>query len=99
MIGEDGSVGVAVMGHATVGPYLHHCPRHSLGSDSAGLLVDVPPVGRVVDGDHLGAATAERLGRHGERRPVGAVDDQSHALQRSGRNGLEVPQIPLASAA
>ncbi len=88
--GIDGQapVGVAVVGNAQVGPLGHHALGQRLDMRRAHAVVDVQAVRLRTDRGDEGTGTPVRLGRHGRRRSVGAVDDDAQAVQ-PGRNGGE----------
>ena len=70
-------------------------PRHHLREGRAGTVVDVPAVGRVVDGDDLAPRRPQRLGPNPEAAPFAQSTTTRIPGQRAGRAGDEL-QIPLA---
>src|SRR5439155_1155054 len=68
---------------------------HDLGGGGAAPLVDVPPVGAVVDRDDIGAEPAEELRRGAPRCSVRAVHHDPHPVQGAGGGREQVVQVPL----
>ena len=94
-VGEQGTVGVTVVGDAGVRARLLHGGGHHLGVKRAAALVDVPPVRLVEHRPDVGAQPAKDIGGGPIRRAVGAVHDDPHPLEGClGRRG-HVRQVSL----
>lgn len=74
-------VGIAVQRDAVVGAVLGDGAHQRLGVRGADAVVDVQPVRRAADGDHVGAQLVEHLGRDLVGRAVGGVHHDLQAAQ------------------
>ena len=75
------AVGVAVQRHAKVGLVFFDCGHQGLGVGGAHLVVDVQPVGRAANGDHVGAEFMKDFGRNLVGRAVGGIHHNLQALE------------------
>ncbi len=103
LVADHQPVGVAVERDADVGAILAHRLGHGLGMGGAALVVDVGPVGRHPDRDHLGAQLVERGGGHLVGGPVGAIDHhpqsvQGQAAREAGLDDLDIAGLGVVDA-
>ena len=87
LVGDDQPVGVAIERDADIGAPRQHLAPHLLGRQGAAIAVDVEPVGRDADREHLGAEFPE----HGRRNLVGgavrAIDDDPQPVEPQAASG------------
>ena len=98
-VGEQRTVGVAVVGDAGVGAEAHDLGRHHLGVERAAILVDVLAVRLGVDRVHGGAEPAQHLRCDLGGRAVRAVHDDAHPVQGSDRRIDEMIDVAVARGA
>ena len=68
----------------------------SLGIDGAAAFIDVETVRLVGDGHHLGAKITKRVGRGSIGRPVGAIDNNLHAIKTDIRRQRRFREFHIA---
>ena len=98
LVGDDQPVGVAVESDADIGAPRQHLLPHLLGREGAAFAVDVQPVRRDRDREHLGA----ELPQHGRRNLVGgamrAVDDDPQPIQPQPFREALLHELDIAAA-
>ena len=81
LVGHDQPVGIAIESDPDIGTPRQHLPAHLLGRESAAFTVDVEPIRRHRDREHLGAELPE----HGRGDLVGsavrAIDDNAQSIE------------------
>ena len=73
LVHEDGSITVAIVGDADVGPVFQHRFLHHVGVEGSASVVDVDPVGLDIHRDHHRPQLVENRRGHLVRGPVGAI--------------------------
>src|SRR5450756_759593 len=96
VVGHDDPVRIAVERDSERGRRLDDGARHSRGMQGAATLVDVPPVGRDVPRDDVGARGAKRGRRDLEGRAVRGVHDDAQAVEPVGKAPDEMRHVAVS---
>ena len=97
-VGDDQPVGIAVERDAEIGAARQHLAAHLLGSHRAAFAVDVEPVRRHADAEHLGAKLPEHGRSHLVGGAVGAIDDDPEAVEPQALREALLDELDIAAA-